>query len=82
MVIADHREKVDALAAEIRKQGVAVSSEVVIGTPFIEVIRRVLRDKHDLVIVAAEGRGGLKERLFRQHFHAFDAQMPLPGLGR
>ena len=64
MVIVDHREKIDALAAEIRRQGVAVSSEVVIGTPFIEVIRRVLRDKHDLVIVAAEGRGGLKERLF------------------
>ena len=35
MVIADHREKVDALAAEISRQGVAVSSQVVTALPCI-----------------------------------------------
>ena len=64
LVINDRREKVDALAADIGQQGVDVSSQVVTGTPFLEIIRQVLRDKHDLVILAAEGKGGLKERLF------------------
>jgi len=64
LVINDRREEVDALAADIGQQGVDVSSQVVTGTPFLEIIRQVLRDKHDLVILAAEGKGGLKERLF------------------
>ena len=64
LVINDRQEKVDALAANIGQQGVDVSSQVVTGTPFLEIIRQVLRDKHDLVILAAEGKGGLKERLF------------------
>jgi len=48
----------------MRRQGVDANPRVVVGTPFLEVIRQVLRDKHDLVILAAEGRGGIKERLF------------------
>ena len=62
--INDRREKIDALAADIGQQGIDVRSQVVTGTPFLEIIRQVLRDKHDLVILAAEGIGGLKERLF------------------
>ena len=64
LVVNDRREKVDALVADISKQGVAAKSMVTTGTPFMEIIRQVLRDKHDLVILAAEGKGGIKERLF------------------
>lgn len=64
LVIDDRREKVDVIATDIEKQAVDVRSQVVTGTPFLEIIRQVLRDKHDLVIIAAEGKGGLKERLF------------------
>ena len=64
LVINDRQEKVDALAVDIGQQGVDTSSQLVTGTPFLEIIRQVLRDKHDLVILAAEGKGGLKERLF------------------
>jgi universal stress protein E len=35
-----------------------------VGTPFMEIIREVLRKKHDLVIMTAEGSAGLRERLF------------------
>lgn len=63
-IIADRVEKIDALAAEIDQQGVEVKSLVVVGTPFLEIIRQVLRDKHDLLILSVEGKGGLKERLF------------------
>ncbi len=64
LVINDHRKKVDALAADIGQQGVDIRSQVVTGTPYLEVIRQVLRDKHDLVILAAEGKIGIKDRLF------------------
>ncbi|WP_456379370.1 universal stress protein [Thiolapillus sp.] len=63
-MIADHREKLDALVAHMHQLGVDARSEVVTGTPFLEIIRKVLRDGHDLVILAAEGKGGFKERLF------------------
>jgi len=64
LVIKDRQEKVDAIVADMAKQGVDARSLVVTGTPFLEIIRQVLRDKHDLVILAAEGKGGIKERLF------------------
>ena len=63
-VIDDYQKKVDALAADIGKQGVDVRSKVVTGIPFLEIIRQVLRDKHDLVILASEGKGGIHDRLF------------------
>ncbi len=64
LVINDRQEKVDALAADMGQQGVDARTQVVTGTPFLEIVRQVLRDKHDLVILAAEGKGGVKERLF------------------
>jgi len=63
-VIDDYRKKVDALAADIGRHGVDVRSLLVTGIPYLEIIRQVLRDKHDLVILASEGKGGVNERLF------------------
>ncbi|MCF6282657.1 MAG: universal stress protein [Candidatus Polarisedimenticolaceae bacterium] len=64
LVINDRRKNLNALAADMGQQGVDARVLLVTGTPFLEIIRQVLRDKHDLVILAAEGKGGLKERLF------------------
>ncbi len=64
LVVNDRRQKVDDLVADIGKQGVDAKSLVITGTAFMEVIRQVLRDEHDLVILAAEGKAGIKERLF------------------
>lgn len=63
-VINERQEQADALVAAMTQQGIEVSAKVVSGTPFLEIIRQVLREKHDLVIIAAEGKGGLTERLF------------------
>jgi nucleotide-binding universal stress UspA family protein len=48
----------------IRESGVPAEGKVLHGTPFLEVIREVLRNEYDLVMITAEGRGGLRERLF------------------
>ena len=64
LVIDDHQKKADELVATIKQQGVDSRSQVVSGTPFLEILRQVLRGGHDLVILTAEGKGGVKERLF------------------
>lgn len=63
LVMKERREGLEALAAPLRDQGIPVSAAVLSGTPFLELIRQVLRRKHDLVILTAEGRGGLNERI-------------------
>ncbi|MGD9047724.1 MAG: hypothetical protein PVF77_06695 [Anaerolineae bacterium] len=45
----------------IRGSGVPVDGKVLHGTSFLQIIREVLRNEHDLVMITAEGRGGLKE---------------------
>lgn len=63
-VVADLRAGIATAVADLRGAGIEAESMVVVGRPFVEVIRKVLRDGHDLVIQAAEGRVGLRERLF------------------
>jgi nucleotide-binding universal stress UspA family protein len=47
----------------VRRSGVPVTGKMLYGTPFLEIIRGVLRNEHDLVMTGAEGCGGLKEKL-------------------
>ena len=58
-VIQERQKQLERLVAPIRKEGLRVSVNVLTGTLFLEIIRQVLRQKHDLVIMAAEGRSGL-----------------------
>lgn len=53
-----HRARLEALASRVASHGVAVRTIVEQGTPFLQVIRRVLRDGADLVIKGALTRGG------------------------
>lgn len=62
--LEERRNCLEELAHSIRAEGIQVSTKVLVGTPFLEIIREVLRSQHDLVMMTAEGRGGLKERLF------------------
>lgn len=48
----------------IRQAGIQVKTNVLAGTPFLLIIQEVLRYNHDLVIMTADGSGGLKVRLF------------------
>jgi len=60
--IADARHHLQDVVAPFRSQ-VDIDAAVLVGTPFLEVIRKVLRDNHDLVIKAPENPGWL-DRLF------------------
>jgi nucleotide-binding universal stress UspA family protein len=64
MVTQEARERLEPLVAPFRKKGPPMELEVLCGKPFIEIIRAVLRRQHDLVMMTAEGRRGLREMLF------------------
>lgn len=63
-VIKERREHLERLIAPISEEGLRVNVNVLTGTPFLEIIQEVLREKHDLVFMTAEGKGDLKSRLF------------------
>jgi nucleotide-binding universal stress UspA family protein len=62
--VAELRERIEEVMAPVRDQGIETAATVLLGTPFIEIIREVMRKKHDLVMMMAEGKSGLKDRLF------------------
>jgi universal stress protein E len=61
-LIEESREQMEELVAPLR-QKIAIDIEVLTGTPFLEIIRAVLRNHHDLVIKAAD-KDGLVTRIF------------------
>jgi nucleotide-binding universal stress UspA family protein len=61
-LIEESREQMEELAAPLRER-IDISIEVLTGTSFLEIIREVLRNRHDLVIKAAD-KGGLITRIF------------------
>jgi nucleotide-binding universal stress UspA family protein len=52
-VVAGMTERLAALAAPVRERGIEVEIRIVFGEPFLEIIRRVLRAQHDLVVKVA-----------------------------
>jgi nucleotide-binding universal stress UspA family protein len=63
-VLAYHRGRLSRFAAKARGAGVEVTEAVLQGVPFVEVIRMVQREGHDIVIkgatAAPHGRGVFK----------------------
>ncbi len=61
-----HGQQVEAkvVADGFSQEGIAVQVKAVVGVAFIEVIREVLREQHDLVILAADSKKGLISRMF------------------
>ena len=57
LVTASRTHDLQELAASIEARGVEVTAEVGTGSPFVEIIRRVVADGHDLVIKTAQGPG-------------------------
>ena len=60
----EHRVELKRIADRFRKNGIDVQAKVLVGTAFIEVIREVMREQHDLVILAPDSKHGLISRLF------------------
>ena len=53
-VIGAHRERLEMMAEELRAHQLDVDCEVLMGRPVLEILRKVARDGHDLVIKGAQ----------------------------
>lgn len=63
-IIQVEERNLQQFTAAIQRAGIQVSSKTIFGIPFIEIIRKVKQSHHDLVMITAEGKRGLKETLF------------------
>jgi nucleotide-binding universal stress UspA family protein len=64
LVAGEIENRMSRFIEQMSVGGVEVDSRVLFGNPFIEIIREVHLGKHDLVLLTAEGDGGLKSHLF------------------
>jgi universal stress protein E len=64
IVIKDRLSQLEKLAKQARKKGIRVSTKVLVGTPFLEIIREVLHNHCDLVIKSAESKTTARQLLF------------------
>jgi len=64
MAMLEVRRRLETFVAPLQQKRSPVELKVLYGRPFIEIIRAVLRRQHDLVMMTAEGRSGLREMLF------------------
>ncbi|MDP6544673.1 MAG: universal stress protein [Phycisphaerae bacterium] len=62
--VRELQEQLEEVMAPAGAQGIETAATVLVGTPFIEIIREVMRKGHDLVMMMTEGKSGLKDRLF------------------
>ncbi len=58
------KEELESLLEELSSEGINIKIRELIGTPFLQIIKRVMYGSHDLLIKPAEGRGGLSSMLF------------------
>lgn len=63
LAVSERLKDLRRLIAPFRKKGIKISAKVLIGIPFIEIIREVQKDKHDLVIKTARGGISLRDVL-------------------
>jgi len=62
--VNENRDWLDELVKSVAADGLPLEAKVLIGKPFIEIIRQVLGNDHDLIIKCAEVAGGLRGMLF------------------
>jgi len=64
MIVGDRAAALAAHAAAMDAGGAQLDSRVLLGTPYLAIIQEVMRHEHDLVMITAEGQGGLHDHLF------------------
>ena len=74
----ESKKKLEELIEPIKKEGVNVSVTILWGTPWLEIIREVLRNHHDLVMVTPRKKTKLKEMLFGSRTMHLMRKCPCP----
>jgi len=64
IAVTEKLEQLKKVVAAGKASGVDIKANVLVGKPFLEIIRQVLRNKHDLVIKCVDSTGSFKNTLF------------------
>jgi nucleotide-binding universal stress UspA family protein len=80
LVFQEEKSRLKQVAKSAREAGIRPATRFLIGEPFLEIIRDVIEQRRDLVIMTAEGKGGLKERLFGSTSRHLIRKCPAPVL--
>lgn len=62
--VSEKRDQLQRLVESCKSSGVDIKATVHVGKPFLEIIRQVLRNQHDLVIKCADPSGHFEGALF------------------
>jgi len=54
LIVTSRTQDLEEMATPLRERGLGVDTEVTTGSPFVELIRRVVTDGHDLVVKTAQ----------------------------
>lgn len=54
LIVASRTQELEEMAMPLRERGLRVDTAVTTGSPFVELIRRVVTDGHDLVVKTAQ----------------------------
>ncbi|MDZ4779703.1 MAG: universal stress protein [Planctomycetia bacterium] len=80
LVLQECQARLKEAAAAMKSLGVRPATQLLIGEPFLEIIRDVIEQRRDLVIMTAEGKVGLRQRLFGSTSSCLMRQCPCPVL--
>ncbi len=64
IAVSEKREQLEKVVRAAKAGGVDIKANVLVGKPFLEIIRQVLRKEHDLVIKCVDPTGSFKNTLF------------------
>jgi nucleotide-binding universal stress UspA family protein len=78
LAVKEYQSRLREFVAPLRQNGIRASTKVLVGTPFLEIIREVIGNRQDLVMMTADGKGGLKERLFGSTSRHLMRKCPCP----
>ncbi len=62
-ILKDEMENLEKWVKEVVDDSIEVDLEILVGEPFLEIIRSVMKNGHDMVVKTAEGTIGYKEKL-------------------
>lgn len=64
LVLQEYKTRLDEVVKSVKSLRVRPATKVLVGDPAMEIIRDVIDQRRDLVMMTAEGKGGLRQRLF------------------
>jgi nucleotide-binding universal stress UspA family protein len=78
IALARKRDWLESVIESVETHGLPLETKVLVGKPFIEMIRQVLRNDHDLIIKCVDNDSGLRDMLFSSTVMHLMRKCPCP----